>query len=76
VGAAELADGLVELFGLLEVADVTAAGDHDELRVRDRLLELPRDGERRTCVEFAPDQQSRHSNPGQQVALVGVGHYG
>jgi len=28
-GAAEFADGLVELLGLLEVADVTGAGDHD-----------------------------------------------
>jgi hypothetical protein len=35
VGPAELAYGGVELFGLLEVADVAAVGDHDELGVRD-----------------------------------------
>jgi hypothetical protein len=40
VDAAELAHGRVEPLGLLEVADVTRVGDHNELRVRDRLLEL------------------------------------
>jgi hypothetical protein len=37
VGAAELAHGVVELLGLLEIADWTRGGDHDELRVWDRL---------------------------------------
>jgi len=76
VCAAELAHGVVELLGLLEVAEVTAAGDHYEFRVRDRLLELACDAEWRTCVEFAPDQQRRHGDAGQQVALVDLGHHG
>ena len=53
-GATELAHGLVELLGLLEVADVTGTGDHDELRVRDRLLELACDAERRTRGRARP----------------------
>jgi len=46
LGAAELAYGLVELLGLLEVADVTGLRDHDELRVGYRVLELECDAER------------------------------
>jgi hypothetical protein len=42
--------------------------------VRDRLLELGCDAERRARVELAPDQQGGHSNAGQQVALVRLGH--
>jgi hypothetical protein len=38
--------GVVERLGLLEVAHVTGAWDDDELRVRDRLLELACDVER------------------------------
>jgi hypothetical protein len=45
VSAAKLTHGLVELVGLLEVADVTTARDHDELRVADRLFELACDAE-------------------------------
>jgi hypothetical protein len=45
--AAELADGVVERFGLLEVAQVTGAGDHDEVRVGDRVLEAASDAQRR-----------------------------
>jgi hypothetical protein len=56
VGAAERAHGFVELLGPLEVADVTSFGDDDELCLRDRLLELACDAERRTQVEFAPNQ--------------------
>jgi hypothetical protein len=66
----ELAHGLVELLGLLEVADVTGTGDHDELRVRDRLLKLACDAERRARVELAPDLQGVAQHAGQQVALV------
>ena len=47
MSAAELADGGVEQFGLLEVAHVAGAWDHDERRVRNRVLELARDAERR-----------------------------
>jgi hypothetical protein len=36
VGAAELAHGLIEPLGLLEVAYVTCVGDHHERGVRDR----------------------------------------
>ena len=42
VSVAELAHGLVELFGPLEVADVIRAGDDHELRVRGRLFERGR----------------------------------
>ena len=45
MGAAELANGGVDLLGSLEVADVAAVWDHDELGVRDRSLELVRDAE-------------------------------
>src|SRR5215203_5796050 len=75
VGAAELAHGLVELLRPLEVADVPGAGDHYELRVRDRLLEAACDAERRTRVQLAPDQQGWHCDAGQQVALVGLGYH-
>ena len=46
MGAAERAHGLVELLGLLEVADVTGLRDHDELRVGYLVLELACDAER------------------------------
>ena len=62
--------------GCLEVADVAAAGDHHELAVRDRALELACDAQRRPRVELTPDQQGRRADPGQQVALVGLGHHG
>ena len=62
--------------GCLEVADVAAAGDHHELAVRDRALELACDAQRRPRVELTPDQQGRRGDPGQQVALVGLGHHG
>src|SRR5688572_6563423 len=67
VGAAELAHGLVDLLGPLEIAELARARDHDELRVRDRVLELACDAERRTRVELAPDQQGRRGDAGQQV---------
>src|SRR3954447_6826416 len=75
VGAAELTYRLVEPRRLLEVADMTGVGDHDELRIGDRPLELPGDAERRTGVELAPDQQGRYGDPGQQVTLVGLSHH-
>jgi len=40
-----------------------------------RLLEPTRHAERRTRVELAPDQQGRHGDVGQEVALVGLGHH-
>jgi hypothetical protein len=46
VGAAELAHGFVELLELLEVADLTGAGNPDKRRVRDGPLELTCDAER------------------------------
>jgi hypothetical protein len=46
MSAAELAHGLVESLGLLEVAGVTGARDDDEFRIRDRLLELAGHAER------------------------------
>ena len=75
VSAAEPADGVVERLGLLEVADVTGAGDDDELRVRDPLLELACDAERRARVGLSPDQQVRHGDVRQQIAVVGLGHH-
>ena len=54
---------------------MAGAGDHHELRVRDRPLELACDAERRARVQLAPDQQGRHGDAGQQVALVGLGHH-
>jgi hypothetical protein len=39
VGAAKLADGVVEQLRLLELAHVTGARDDDELRIRDCVLE-------------------------------------
>jgi len=75
VGSAELAYGGADLLGLLEVADVPAAGDHDEFGVGDRLLELARDAERGTRVELTADQQGRYEDVGQQVALVGRGQH-
>ena len=58
MAAAELTLGLVELLGPLEVADVAAAWDHDQLGVRNRLLELAGDPERRTRIELAPQINS------------------
>ena len=46
MGAAELPHGLVDAFGLLEVADVTAIGNHNQVRGGNRVLELARDAER------------------------------
>jgi len=45
VSAAELADGVVEQLRHLQVAHVTGARDHDELRIGDRVLELAGDAE-------------------------------
>ena len=75
VVAAELAHGVVESLGPFEVADVTGAGDHDEPGIRDRLLELAGDAERRPRVELAPDQQRRYGDARQEVALVDRGHH-
>ena len=55
---------------------MAAVGDHDELGVRDRVLELACDAERGSRVELTPDEQCRHEDVGQQVALIGVGHQG
>ena len=52
-----------------------AAGEHDELRVRDRCVELVGDAERRAGVELAPDEQGGHGDLGEQVALIGLGHH-
>jgi hypothetical protein len=46
VGVAELAHDFVDLLWLVEIADMTGAGDYDQLRVWDCLLELPCDAER------------------------------
>ena len=46
VGAAERAHGVVERPGPLEIAHVATAGDHDKLRLGNRVLELLGDGER------------------------------
>jgi len=46
VGATEIAHGLVEPLGLLEVADVAAVRDHDQLGAGNRLLELAGDAQR------------------------------
>ena len=40
----------VDPFGPLEIAHVASPLDHHELRQRDRLLELARDGERRASI--------------------------
>ena len=76
VSPAEPADGVVERLGLLQVAHVAGAGDHDELAVRDRLL---RTRERLPSGERASSspQSSRvgHRDARQQVALVGLGHH-
>ena len=66
VVAAELADCLVEGAGLLEVADVTGAWDDHELGIRDRVLELACDPERRTRVRVTPDQQGWHGDAGSR----------
>jgi hypothetical protein len=75
VSAAELADRGVEQLGLLEIAHVTSARDHDEVRFRDRVLELAGDAERRARVQLPPDQQGRYSDARQQITLVGLGHH-
>ena len=75
MSTAEVADGVVERLGPLEVSHVTGAGDHDELRVRDRLLELATDAERRARVPLPPNKQGRHRDARQQIALVGFGHH-
>jgi len=54
MGPAERAYGRVEALGLVEVADVPATRDHDELSVGDGLLELTGDGQGRTSIELAP----------------------
>lgn len=72
--AAKLAHRVVELFGPLEVADVTGPRDDNELCVGNRLLELVCDPERGTRVLFSPDQENRRGDPGEQIALVGLGH--
>jgi hypothetical protein len=45
------------------------------VRVRDRLLGLASDVERRTRIELTPDQQRRRGDARQQVTLVGGGHH-
>ena len=72
--ATERSDRVVEGTGLFEVADVTGARDDLELGVRDSVLELACDAERRARVRVAPHQQRRHGDAGQQIALVGLGH--
>ena len=62
------------LLGLLEIADVTAVGDHDETGTRDRPLEVVRDGKRRARVELAPDEQGRDGDGGEDVVQVRLGH--
>jgi hypothetical protein len=57
VSAAELEYGRVEELGPLEVADVTGAGKHHEVRIGDCLLELARNAERRPHIKLAPDEQ-------------------
>jgi len=37
VGTTKLAQGIVELFGSFEVADMSRRGDHSELRIGDFL---------------------------------------
>ena len=74
--ATELTHRFGEQLRLLKVAEVAGSGDHDELGVRKRLLELACDAERRAHVELASDQQGRDCDVGQQVALVGLGHHG
>jgi hypothetical protein len=54
---------------------VTGARDHDELRIRDGVLEPACEDERRARVQIPPDQQGRHSDARQQIALVGLGHH-
>ena len=46
LGSAERAYRVVELLGLLEIAEVTGVGKDDEPRIRDRPLELARNAER------------------------------
>ena len=46
VGVAEVPHGGVDLLGSLQVAHVARPLDHDELCVRDGLLELAGDGQR------------------------------
>jgi hypothetical protein len=53
---------------------VACVGQHHELRVGDRLLELVGDAQRRAGVVLAPDQEGRHGHGGQQVVQVGLGH--
>ena len=69
--AAERADRVVERTGPLEVAQVACAREDDERRVGDRLLELAGHLQRRARVELAPDEQRRHGDARQQVALIG-----
>ncbi len=72
----ELATRFVHSLGTFEMAQVARAPDHDECRVRDRLLELARDEEGRAHVVLPPDQQGGDGDVRQQVAQVSLGHDG